>query len=304
MLWILFCAVRSPLQEGKTSPPAAGNVPEIPYHHSPQGLPLLKKTASPQVHFLWGSASVWCLMDDDMMAWPLLPSWGSSEGPSSFWLSLPLRIGCAGTPSQMDFCLPPVLLPPLPSTGMPPNRCSVYKSLSSESASQKSHLGWSNNPKTGCKGRSTSPCLKMLPEMVLCVNVHMRLPTSMDHGKSKRVPEKHLFLFYWLCQSLCVDHNKLWKILREIGIPEHLTCLLRNLYAAQEATVRTGHGITDWFQIGKGVCQGCILSPCLVKSLSRVRLFATPWIHQAPPSMGFSRQEYCSGVPLPTLHRS
>ena len=61
----------------------------------------------------------------------------------------------------------------------------------------------------------------------------------------------------------CVDHNKLWKILKETGIPDHLTCFLRNLYAGQEATVRTGHGITDWFQIGKGVHQGCILSPCL-----------------------------------------
>ena len=61
----------------------------------------------------------------------------------------------------------------------------------------------------------------------------------------------------------CVDHNKLWKILKEMGIPEHLTCLLRNLYAGQEATVRTGHGTTDWFEIGKGVCQGCILSLCL-----------------------------------------
>uniref|UniRef100_A0A4W2GUL2 Reverse transcriptase domain-containing protein n=1 Tax=Bos indicus x Bos taurus TaxID=30522 RepID=A0A4W2GUL2_BOBOX len=61
----------------------------------------------------------------------------------------------------------------------------------------------------------------------------------------------------------CVDHNKLWKILQEMGIPDHLICLLRNLYAHQEATVRTGHGTTDWFQIGKGVCQGCILSPCL-----------------------------------------
>ena len=56
----------------------------------------------------------------------------------------------------------------------------------------------------------------------------------------------------------CVDHNKLWKILKEMGIPDHLTCLLRNLYAGQEATVRIGHGTTDWFQIGKGVCQGCI----------------------------------------------
>ena len=60
-----------------------------------------------------------------------------------------------------------------------------------------------------------------------------------------------------------VDHNKLWKILQEMGLPDHLMCLLRNLYAGQEATVRTGHGTTDWFQIGKGVRQGCILSPCL-----------------------------------------
>ena len=61
----------------------------------------------------------------------------------------------------------------------------------------------------------------------------------------------------------CVDHNKLWKILKEMGIPDYLTCLLRNLYAGQEVTVRNGHGTTHWFQIGKGVCQGCILSPCL-----------------------------------------
>jgi len=60
----------------------------------------------------------------------------------------------------------------------------------------------------------------------------------------------------------CVDHNKLWKI-QEMGIPDHLTCLLRNLYLGQEATIRTGHGMTDWFQTGKGVCQGCILSSCL-----------------------------------------
>jgi len=61
-----------------------------------------------------------------------------------------------------------------------------------------------------------------------------------------------------------VDHNKLWKNLKEMGIPDHLICLLRNLYVGQEATVRTGHGTTDWFQIGKGICQGCILSPCLL----------------------------------------
>ena len=63
----------------------------------------------------------------------------------------------------------------------------------------------------------------------------------------------------------CVDHNKLWKILKEMEIPDHPTCLLKNLYVGQEATVRTGHGTTDWFQIGKGVCQGCILLPCLFK---------------------------------------
>ena len=62
----------------------------------------------------------------------------------------------------------------------------------------------------------------------------------------------------------CVDHSKLWKTLKEMGIPDHMTSLLRKLYAGQEATVRTGHTTTDWFQIGKGVCQGCILSPCLL----------------------------------------
>ena len=61
----------------------------------------------------------------------------------------------------------------------------------------------------------------------------------------------------------CAEHYKLWKILKDMGIPDHLACLLRNLYAGQEATVRTGHGTTDWFKIGKGVCQGCIVSPCL-----------------------------------------
>ena len=84
----------------------------------------------------------------------------------------------------------------------------------------------------------------------------------LDHGKSKRVPEKHLLLLFDYAKAFdCVDHNKLWKILKEMEIPEHLICLLRNLYAGQEATVRTGHGTTDWFQIGKGVRQGCILSP-------------------------------------------
>ena len=83
--------------------------------------------------------------------------------------------------------------------------------------------------------------------------------------KKAREFQKNIYFCFVDCAKAfdCVDHNKLWKILQEMGIPDHLTCLLRNLYAAQEATVRTGHGTTDWFQIGKGVCQGCILSPCL-----------------------------------------
>ena len=87
----------------------------------------------------------------------------------------------------------------------------------------------------------------------------------------------------------CVDHDKLWKFLKEMGIPDYLTCLLRDLYAGQEATVRTGHRTMVWFKSGKGVCQGWILSLCFssVKSVSRVRLFATPWTatHQASLSI-------------------
>ena len=93
-----------------------------------------------------------------------------------------------------------------------------------------------------------------------------------------RVPEKHLLLLYWLRQSLCVDHNKLWKILKEMGIPDHLTCLLRYLYASQETTVRIGHGTTDWFQMGKGVHQGCILSPCLFNLYAEYILWNAGWI--------------------------
>ena len=76
----------------------------------------------------------------------------------------------------------------------------------------------------------------------------IKLPTSAESSKSKRVPEKHLLLLYWRCKAIdLVDHNKLWKILKEKGIPDHLIWLLRNLYAGQEATVRTRHGTTDWF---------------------------------------------------------
>ena len=82
--------------------------------------------------------------------------------------------------------------------------------------------------------------------------------------KAREFQKNIYFCFIYYAKPFdCVDHNKLWKILKEMGIPDHLTCLLRNLYAGQEATVRTGHGTTNWFQIEKGVCQGCILSPCL-----------------------------------------
>ena len=81
--------------------------------------------------------------------------------------------------------------------------------------------------------------------------------------KEREFQKKYLCFIGYAKAFDYVDHNKLWKLLKEMGIPNHLICLLRNLYAGQEATVRTGHGTTDWFQIGKGVHQGCILSPCL-----------------------------------------
>src|SRR5574342_238416 len=93
----------------------------------------------------------------------------------------------------------------------------------------------------------------------------IKLPTSTGSSKKQESSRKtSISALLTMPKAFdCVDDNKLWKILKEMGIPDHLTCLLRNLYAGQEATVRTVHGTTDWFQIGKGVHQGCILSPCL-----------------------------------------
>ena len=92
----------------------------------------------------------------------------------------------------------------------------------------------------------------------------IKLPTSAGSSKKQESSRKTSISALLTAKAFdCVDHNKLWKILQEMGIPDHLICLLRNLFAGQEATDRTGHGTTDWFQIGKGVCQGCILSPCL-----------------------------------------
>ena len=89
--------------------------------------------------------------------------------------------------------------------------------------------------------------------------IHWIIKKAIELQKKKK---KACFIDYTKAFD-CVDHNKLWKVLQEMGIPDQLTCLLRNLYAGQEATVRTGHGTTDWFQIGKRIRQGCILSPCL-----------------------------------------
>ena len=81
--------------------------------------------------------------------------------------------------------------------------------------------------------------------------------------KARKLQKNICFCFLDYYKAFdCSDHSKLWKILKEMEMPDHLTCLLRNLYAGQEATIRTGHGTTDWFQIGKGICQDCILSPC------------------------------------------
>ena len=92
----------------------------------------------------------------------------------------------------------------------------------------------------------------------------IQLPTSIGSSRKQEFQKNIYYCFFDYAKAFdCVDHNKLWKIIKEMGIPDHLTCLLRNLYAGQEAMVRTGHGTTDWFQTRKGVRQGCILSPCL-----------------------------------------
>ena len=84
-----------------------------------------------------------------------------------------------------------------------------------------------------------------------------------ETDRGERILDRMVLLPVQQCSKWCVAHNKLWKILQDMGILDHLTCLLRNLYAGQEETIKTGHGTMDWFQIGKGVCQGCILSPCI-----------------------------------------
>ena len=100
------------------------------------------------------------------------------------------------------------------------------------------------------------------PDLEKAEEPEIKLPTPAGSLKKQEFQKNIYFCFIDYAKD-CVDYSKLWKILQEMWIPDHLIYLLRNLYAGQEATVRTGHGATDWFQIGKGVRQGCILSPCL-----------------------------------------
>ena len=110
----------------------------------------------------------------------------------------------------------------------------------------------------------------------------IKLPTSVGSSKKAREFQKNIYfcLIDYTKDFYSVDHNKLWKILKEVGITHHLICLLRNLYAGQEATFRTGHGTTDWFQIGKGVCQGYILSPCLFNLYAKY-IMGNAWLEEA-----------------------
>ena len=109
----------------------------------------------------------------------------------------------------------------------------------------------------------------------------IKLPISAGSSKKQKSSKENIdFCFIDYSKAFdCVNHNKLWKILKEMGIPEHLTCLLRNLYAGQEASVWTGHGTTDWFQIGKGVRQGYILSPCLF-NLYAEHIMQNAWLDE------------------------
>ena len=107
----------------------------------------------------------------------------------------------------------------------------------------------------------------------------IKLPTSTGSSKKQGSSrKKHLLLLYYAKAFDCVDHNKLWKYLKEMGILDHLTRFLRNLYAGQEATVGTRHRTTEWFQIGKGVYQGCILSSCLFKFCAKYIMRNAGWM--------------------------
>ena len=118
----------------------------------------------------------------------------------------------------------------------------------------------------------------------------IKLPTSAGSSEKQEFQKNIYFCLIDYTKAFdYVDHNKLWNILQEMGIPDHLTCLRRNLYAGQEATVSTEHGTTDWFQIGKGVHQGCILSPCLF-NLYAEHIMQNPRLDEAQAGIKIARR--------------
>ena len=129
------------------------------------------------------------------------------------------------------------------------------------------------------------------PDLEKAEKSEIKSPVSVGSLKKQESSRKNIyFCFIDYTKTVhCVDHNKLWKILKEVGIPDHLTCLLRNLYADQEATVRTGHSTKDWFQIGKGVHQGCILSLCLFY-LHAEYIMRSPGLEEAQAGIKIARR--------------
>ena len=150
-----------------------------------------------------------------------------------------------------------------------PTRCSGKESacLAGDTRDRCMFHPWAGRIPWTRKWQPAPVFLKILESRKFC---GQRSLQATVHGVSMRRTYIYIYIYIYTHTFIdyakafdYVNHNKLWKILQEMGIPDHLTCLLRNLYAGQEATVRTGHGTTDWFQIGKGVCQGCLLSPYL-----------------------------------------
>ena len=125
------------------------------------------------------------------------------------------------------------------------------------------------------------------------VEPEIKLLTSTGSLKKQESSRKNIYFWFigYANAFDCVDHNKLWEILQEMGIPDDLSCLVRNVYAGQEPTVRTGHGTTDWFQIGKGVRQGCILSPCLY-NFSAEYIMRNAGLDEAQAGIKIPREKY------------
>ena len=129
----------------------------------------------------------------------------------------------------------------------------------------------------------------------------IKLPTSAGSSKKQGSSRKTSTSAFDYAKAFdCVDHNKLWQILQGMGIPDHLTCRLQNMYAGLEATVRTGHGTTDWFQIGKGVRQGCTLSPCLFNFYAEY-IMQNAELDEAQAGIKISRKNIASDMQMTTI---